>query len=630
MPLPLGAALLAPAAKAVAFNTIVKTGAALAAKKALTTAGAKAAVLLATTPKIAIATAPNWLKPLISTVVGSGVLTLGTSLLQALLRVLDPSNPKREPTEKPPQEPFEYLSPNGETQRIFLFAGYKSNPTQFKACPGYNGGRNEGERNSFQNTTRIATGIRINTGITTEVWRCGSGGDLRVRKPVCVIEFLQEGEWVKWKNILGWDGVKYSTQYTTEDWVYEGRAYGLKIDGEDVPIVLPEPDPVSAPLPAYLPAYAPPALLPEQLQQLAEQTKPKVYTSSKWQQAPELQPLPEKKPLPTIPAPITPVTAPEISPAPLPNQTQTTTTAGQIVPADGRPVAVTNPADHFLGNAGGRISGRTAGIKLAQIAQEVARVEQKTANISRGVLGSNNLGDLANALRLILELLNATTPGTTYELNSVCECDPDSDENCEEETFTKDIPAKFWGDASIDRLDAIAEMLQPLKTWKQPICKEKPKVRGNWRTIQWISDELFNARQTPLRKTLRYRSEGSQDLSKIVDHWKDFVWESGPVCVINKGLWWGVPQVWAASEAEGKRVIEHAAVEAGISLEKSEWVISGSKDARYGQNGTMRVRIFRNASFMWYGITNRDGSDARPLVQEYLPPIRVERSTKTK
>jgi hypothetical protein len=36
----------------------------------------------------------------------------------------------------------------------------------------------------------------------------------------------------------------------------------------------------------------------------------------------------------------------------------------------------------------------------------------------------------------------------------------------------------------------------------------------------------------------------------------------------------------------------------------------------------MSVRIYRNASEQWYGITNRDTPSDRPLVMEAAPPIR--------
>ncbi len=72
-------------------------------------------------------------------------------------------------------------------------------------------------------------------------------------------------------------------------------------------------------------------------------------------------------------------------------------------------------------------------------------------------------------------------------------------------------------------------------------------------------------------------------LDAIVDHWKDFTFESGPVVVGHVGSSWGNPQVWASSEEEGKRVIRHAGGEAGIDPDQTgEWKIGSSDSARYG------------------------------------------------
>lgn len=413
-----------------------------------------------------------------------------------------------------------------------------------------------------------------------------------------------------------WYGTRTSNFSMGSATVYN-TVENLLIDDQPVPVPEPPVRPEPEPEPELEPEVAPrplPVITP---------VRPLVPVPTRTDPIPETEPQKETPKKPVIAPPtITPVTPPQRQPTKTPNVVNDTTKDGQIKPADPKPVKITHPADHYLGeNGGGRIGGRTASTNPVQIAQEVARIEQKTANLSRGNLGGLNLTDLLNLVRSLLDILTATTPGTTYKLQAVCECDPDA-EDCEEPELQKDIPSIFWGDASIARLDAIAEMLQPLKTWKQPICEKNYKQEGEWRTIQFKSDEEMPSGRRFLTKTFRYRSKGSQLLENVVNHWKDFVWEAGPVCVINKNGWWGVPQVWAASEAEGKRVISHAAQEAGIDLEKTEWVVTSSKNPRYGNTGTMRVRIYRNASCMWYGITNRDNSDARPLVQEYVPPLR--------
>jgi hypothetical protein len=258
---------------------------------------------------------------------------------------------------------------------------------------------------------------------------------------------------------------------------------------------------------------------------------------------------------------------------------------------------------------------------MGSIAAEVGRIEQKVAQLLNRPSNPFDIGNLLDLLNSIYQYLLNQKPSTEYTLTGVCECPPD-DDTCEEPELKITTPGGDYRDETLARIDAIAEMLQPLKTWKQPICKDKPAQEGKWRTIQFKGDRKLASGRNYLTKTFRYRSKGSQDLEQLVNHWKDFTWQAGPVCVINKGLWWGVPQVWAASADEGRRVIEHAAVEAGISLDKSEWVYSSSKDPRYGLESTMSVRIYRNASEQWYGITNRDTPSDRPLVMEAAPPIR--------
>jgi hypothetical protein len=143
------------------------------------------------------------------------------------------------------------------------------------------------------------------------------------------------------------------------------------------------------------------------------------------------------------------------------------------------------------------------------------------------------------------------------------------------------------------------------------IPPERPTLEGDIRTIHFVSNEKTEDGGTCLRKRFRYRSTNGQSLGAIVDHWRDFVWQAGPVCVGHVESSWGNPQVWAASANEGKRVIRHAAGEAGINPDQDgRWVISGSLSSRYGMPGTMRVSTRGGV----YRITARDGSDGPPMV----------------
>ena len=165
---------------------------------------------------------------------------------------------------------------------------------------------------------------------------------------------------------------------------------------------------------------------------------------------------------------------------------------------------------------------------------------------------------------------------------------------------------------------AIMEMIQQHLNWKTPVCKdEKPQLEGDWRTISFVSDTTSPYGKSRLRKRFRYRSVSGSTLSAVVDHWKDFYWQSGPVCVIHSGSSWGTPQVWAVTADEGKRVIRHAAGEAGIDPDQTgRWTISSSDSARFGVSDTMRIET--KGGYYW--ITARDGSNQRPIVMTVPPP----------
>jgi len=123
---------------------------------------------------------------------------------------------------------------------------------------------------------------------------------------------------------------------------------------------------------------------------------------------------------------------------------------------------------------------------------------------------------------------------------------------------------------------------------------------------------------SPLRKVFRYRDQMARPLEEHVAHWRDFEWNAGPVCVISKGLDWGVPQVWASSADEGKRVIRHAAIIAGVDLSdaRHSWVVTSSRSPRIGREGRMAVVPMRDGSIP---ITSREGSNGYPHV---VGPVR--------
>ena len=225
----------------------------------------------------------------------------------------------------------------------------------------------------------------------------------------------------------------------------------------------------------------------------------------------------------------------------------------------------------------------------------------------RGAVGGAAAALVAKALENALE---KEQPEMLYQAVSVCE----QDEDGEPTTETIEIPALKAPEAQIARLDAIVELMQAHKNFKQPICgqnNEKPILEGEWRTISFRSTETSPYGKSCLRKRFRYRSVSGLGLDALVDHWKDFTFESGAVIVSHKGHSWGTPQVWAASQSEGKRVIQHAAREAGFDADQvGEWGISSSASPRYGVPAQMIVDTRKG--YWW--ISNRDGAANRPIV----------------
>ena len=215
-------------------------------------------------------------------------------------------------------------------------------------------------------------------------------------------------------------------------------------------------------------------------------------------------------------------------------------------------------------------------------------------------------GVVAGITEQVIEgFLEGEQPPMIYRAVSVCEKDESGEPISEAVEIP--IPALKAPAAQIARLDAIAELLQAHKNFKQPICgNEKPPLRGQWVTTRWESDEKMVDSGRRMRKLFRYRTESTRDLGQLSDYWRDFVWKSGPVCVRHQGAWWGDPQVWAESAEEGKRVIRHAATEAGLDPDQTGgWAISSSRSPRYGMSGTMR--ILKKEGFPW--VASRDGAD---------------------
>lgn len=113
------------------------------------------------------------------------------------------------------------------------------------------------------------------------------------------------------------------------------------------------------------------------------------------------------------------------------------------------------------------------------------------------------------------------------------------------------------------------------------------------------------------KKVISYRCAGAVDLEAHTLHWTNFEWAAGSVQVTCSGPW-GSIQVWAASEAEARRVIAHAHAIAGwpsSDVAAAEWAVRTVSGGRWGKPGVCRLR----RSGRGYAVRTREGPDGPPL-----------------
>lgn len=215
-------------------------------------------------------------------------------------------------------------------------------------------------------------------------------------------------------------------------------------------------------------------------------------------------------------------------------------------------------------------------------------------DIITNLLGGSENGD---------ELL----PGVTYTLQGVCEPVGEGEPQPIKERQIVQASGLY---GVIARVDALMLFMQDHLGYRTPTCApQRPELAGTWISTRWISDSDSPAGERPLRKLFRYRSKSTRSNDQLREYWSEFAWQAGSVMVQHKGAWWGTPQVWASSEAEGKRVLRFAAGEAGINPDlDGEWIVGGSSSPRFGQSGTMRLQ--KPGGTYW--VVRRDGSDGYP------------------
>ena len=321
----------------------------------------------------------------------------------------------------------------------------------------------------------------------------------------------------------------------------------------------------------------------------------------------ELAPLPETLPL-TRPLPVpTPIAPPGSRPLRpnQPNPVPITDTAGRPVnPPVVRPVP---PDVHFPVPGGPAVGSGGARGDLVSVAKEVGRVESKSA---QGLQNQNsffekldNILDLIELIELLKDIFEKPLPSVEYSITGICEDTPEDDP--QQPSTTVILPEEMWADRLISQVDALPTLLQAHLGYKTPTCaSKKPQKDGTWVSTRWVSDGDSDNSTRRLRKLFRYRSKSTRTPKELQGWWAPFTWTAGGTIVSHNGGWWGTPQVWASSAAEGKRVIRFAGTEAGINPDTvGEWFITTTDDPRYGMSDTMRLAKPHGD----YWVTRRDG-----------------------
>ena len=394
------------------------------------------------------------------------------------------------------------------------------------------------------------------------------------------------------------------------------------------PVTIPKVPPAVPRTPTRKPATPSPVPVTPTIPQIVPTPAPSIPPVREPSPAPKPAPAPAPGPVPQpgpVPVPVEPGVVPEpsplplpvpvpspqpVKPAPVPDTSRPTLPDSSIAPSP-KPEVVTTPKDaHFPVKGAPPVTSGGARPSPTAIANELGRVENKLAQVLNGQSKIDiPLGPILYLLEQILGNQEQEFPGTTYLLEGVCET-PDDEGN--QPVFSTPIGVQPGLEAVITRVDALQYLLQAHLGYKTPTCTpEKLPIEGDYRTISFRSDETSPFGKSRLRKRFKYRSQSGLDLGAVVDHWKDFTFTGGPVCVKHTGSSLGSPQVWATSIDEGKRVIRHAGGEAGIDPDQvGQWRVGGSDNPRYGVSDTMRV----DTTGGYYWITARDGSDGRPIV----------------
>ena len=377
--------------------------------------------------------------------------------------------------------------------------------------------------------------------------------------------FPDFGVETSWEEIIG-----YIPDPTTFPGDYPAQPITPMPDPYPAPVPIPQPSPRVEPLP--MTEVAPQPIRPRV-------RRPPTTTTDKPDSVVDIT-------APPIPADFdvvapAPLPLPNVIPSPTPEKITETDLDGLPIPAPGITTKVTDALQHFpWPGAEGIVPGGVPST-LKGIANEIGRVEAKTSMIGAALEALSGIGGGGGGPEKEVD-------GTTYTLTGVCETPNDAGA---QPVFSTPIGTQPYSDAVIARLDAMQYLLQAHLGFKTPICgSTKPQLFPFWRSIRFESAEKTANGRDVARKLLRYRGDSAGDVDFLGEYWADFEWETGPVIVFHKGTPVGTPKVWAATEAEGQRVLRHAFREAGIDPDQTgQWGVSGSDHPRYGVRHTVRL-----------------------------------------
>ena len=222
------------------------------------------------------------------------------------------------------------------------------------------------------------------------------------------------------------------------------------------------------------------------------------------------------------------------------------------------------------------------------------------------------LGNLAAAG--IKQLFAAKLPPAEFEFVAPCNVD----EEGKQEFKIYQMPEQNYQSRVVTQQAVLMEMLQQHLNWKTPVCFPKDEKGTYARSITFQSDENTERGNRRCTRRFGYRSNSPCEVESLYEHWRDFSWTTGPVVVKHRGSALGSPQVWASSEYEGKRVILHAAREAGVDPDQvGKWSVGGCDHPRYGLPYTVKLMEVRG---LWQA-TAREGPDGHAQAVWTMPDL---------